>query len=159
MQIDVAGNSFSLKERGNSVGFDASNPVFSGYSSLSAMQVGDRVAVSYTRDGIRVAELSGPSGPVGGERMQTGRQSVPGAAQGKRGRVFGRLIRRERKEDATGFSDADVNADGKITPIGLSVVIKDVTMDEFRKYDKKHKGYLNGAEFLEAVKQLRAREK
>jgi hypothetical protein len=35
-------------------------------------------------------------------------------------------------------------------------VIKDVTMDEFSKYDKNHHGYLNKAEFLDAVKHLKA---
>lgn len=157
VQVDVASSSFSVKEKESIVGFDASSPVFSGYSSLSAMRVGDRVAVSYTASGIRITKLSGTISPEAVERVHAARQPGLGAAQGKGGRVLGRLIRREKKrEDPTGFSDADINQDGRITPIGLSVVIKDVTLDEFRQFDKRHKGYLDRAEFLEAVKHLRA---
>ena len=155
VRIDVPAAIFSLEENGITVGFDASNPVFSGYRSLSDMHIGDRAAASYTADGIRVTKLSGRPSPVEKGEIQTERQ----AAAGKRAPVVGRLLKREKKRDETGFSDADINKDGRITPIGLSVVIKNVTMDEFRQYDRKHKGYLNKSEFLEAVRHLGARER
>ena len=42
----------------------------------------------------------------------------------------------------------------------LSTVIKDITMDQFRKYDKKHLGYLDKEEFKDAMRQYRsAKEK
>jgi alkylated DNA nucleotide flippase Atl1 len=156
-QVDVPTAIFSLKENGNTVGFDASKPVFSGYRSLSDMHTGDRVAVSYTVvDGLRVTMLSERLAPMARGEVQTERQPAAEAPAGKRARVVGRLLKREKKVDWTGFSYADVKKDGRITPVGLSVVIKDVTMDEFRQYDKNHKGYLDKAEFLEAVKHLRA---
>ena len=39
------------------------------------------------------------------------------------------------------------------------MVIKDVTLDEFKQFDKKNHGYLDKTEFLEAVKNLRAQGK
>jgi hypothetical protein len=156
VQVNVVAETLSVREGGNTVGFDVSNPVFSGYSSLSAVKIGDRVAVFYTAGGTRVAKLTGPLASSGKEKVRPVGQPADRAAQGKRQT---RLIRREKNADTTGFCEADVNKDGKITPVGLSVVIKDVTMDEFRQYDKGHKGYLNKAEFLVAVRSLRARER
>jgi hypothetical protein len=156
VQVNVVAETLLVKEGGNTVGFDVSNPVFSGYSSLAAVKVGDRVAVSYMAGGTRVAKLAGPLASSGKEKAQAVGRPADGAIQGKRQT---RLIKREKNADTTGFCEADVNRDGRITPVGLSVVIKDVTMDEFRQYDKGHKGYLNKAEFLEAVRSLRARER
>ena len=158
VQVNVPADMFSLKENGSTVGFDASTPVFSGYRSLSDVYTGDRVAVFYTVDGLRVTKLLERLAPVERGEVQTERQPAAEAPAGKQARAMGRLIKREKKGDGTGFSDADVKKDGRISPIGLSVVIKDVTMDEFRQYDKNHKGYLDKAEFLEAVKHLRSRK-
>ena len=150
-QVDVAARSFSVSDRGNRIGFDASNPIFTGYQSLSDMEIGDRVAASYTTHGIRVTKLSagGPSGRKGKEEAATGPLAE------KPLRPARRLIKMVKQRDQTGFDEADIKKDGKITPVGLSVVIKDVTMDEFSKYDKNHHGYLNKAEFLDAVKHLK----
>lgn len=159
VRVDAGAATLFVKENGNTVGFDASNPVFSGYPSLSAVRIGDRVAVSYTADGIRVARLSSTPAPAGGEKTRAIGRTADETGQGTGVRARGRLIKRAKRADTTGFAEADVNQDGKITPIGLSVVIKDVTMDEFRQYDKGHKGYLSKAEFLDAVKHLRTGER
>lgn len=154
VQVNVVTDTLFVKEGGNIVGFDVSNPLFSGYSSLSAVRVGDRVAVSYTPEGTRVTRLSKGIVPAVEEKLKAVGQPPMQTNPGKRQT---RLIKREKNFDTTGFAEADVNRDGKITPIGLSVVIKDVTMDEFRQYDKNHKGYLNKAEFLQAARDLRGR--
>ncbi len=150
-QVDVAARSFSVSDRGNRIGFDASNPIFTGYQSLSDMEIGDRVAASYTTHGIRVTKLSAgaPSGRKGKEEAATVSLAE------KPSKPARRLIRMAKQRDQTGFDEADIKKDGKITPVGLSVVVKDVTMDEFSKYDKHHHGYLNKAEFLDAVKHLK----
>ncbi len=155
VQVDVAAGAFTLKDRGNTVGFDASNPIFSGYRSLSAMHPGDWVAVSYTTDGIRVAKLTGRPASVEGAEVGAGKRPAGEAPKGNRTRTKEGLIKRQKSTDDTGFDQADAKKDGKITPVELSVVIKDVTLDEFRQFDKNHHGYLNKAEFLEAVKHLK----
>jgi len=154
-QVDGATGAFSLTVKGITIGFDASHPVFSGYGSLSDMRVGDRVAVSYTRDGIEVTRLSGGPRPADKVKAETERPLAGPPAEMPIRAAQKRLIKREKQRDKTGFDEADIKKDGKITPVGLSVVIKDITMDEFRHYDKKHRGYLNKAEFLDAVKHLK----
>jgi len=57
--VDVGAATFSLKEKGNVIGFDASNPVLAGYRTLADMRVGDTVRVSYTVSGIEVTKLGG----------------------------------------------------------------------------------------------------
>jgi hypothetical protein len=156
VQVNVVTDTLFVREGGNTVGFDVSSPVFSGYSSLSAVRVGDRVAVSYIPEGTRIARLSRGAAPAVEEKLRSVGQPAIQRNSGKRQTG---LIKRGKNLDTTGFTEADVNRDGKITPVGLSVVIKDVTMDEFRQYDKSHKGYLSKAEFLQAVRDLRARGK
>ena len=154
-QVDVAARTFSVSDRGNRIGFDASNPIFTGYRSLSDMEIGDRVAAFYTTHGIRVTKLSagGPSGRKGEVRAEE--EAAAGLLGEKPSRPARRLIKMAKQRDQAGFDEADIKKDGKITPVGLSVVIKDITMDEFSKYDKNHHGYLNKAEFLDAVKHLK----
>ncbi len=41
------------------VTFDASNPVFRGYSAISDVIVGDTVAAEYTKDGLMITKLKG----------------------------------------------------------------------------------------------------
>ena len=64
-----------------------------------------------------------------------------------------KLPRRAKIGDGESFENVDIKKDGKITPVELSIVIKDLTMEQFRKYDKKHRGYLDKKEYLEAVKE------
>ena len=51
------------------------------------------------------------------------------------------------KTDGKSFADVDNNKDGKISAMELSVVIPNLTVEQFRQYDKNHDGYLNKAEF------------
>jgi len=73
-------------------------------------------------------------------------------------KVAKKLPRRAKKSSGEEFEDVDLKKDGKITPVELSIVIKDLTMDQFRAYDKKHRGYLDREEFQEAMRQYRSRK-
>ena len=151
--VDVGAATFSLKEKGNVIGFDASNPVLAGYRTLADMRVGDAVRVSYTASGIEVTKL-------GGRRERAARKEGGAETQPPQARVrekppkwVKKLPRRAKIGDGESFEDVDIKKDGKITPVELSIVIKDLTMEQFRKYDKNHRGYLDKKEFLEAVKE------
>ncbi len=150
--VDVGAATFSLKEKGNVIGFDASNPVLAGYRTLADMRVGDMVRVSYTATGIEVAKLGGRRERAA--RKEGGAETQPPQAQVREKPTKGvkKLLRRAKIGDGECFDDVDLKKDGKITPVELSIVIKDLTMEQFRKYDKKHRGYLDKEEFLEAVK-------
>ena len=144
VRIDLASGTLSLKNRENTVTFDASTPVLSGYRAVSDIRVGDSVAVSYVPDGIRVGRLL--------DRPGADVETPPASRQ----RRTGRLLRRDPRARGTDFDDVDANKDGKITPVELSAVIPDITLDRFRQHDANHDGYLNRDEFVEAVRQQKA---
>lgn len=122
-------------------------PVLSGYRTFSDIRVGDSVAVSYLPAGIRVVRLVGKPGAD---------VDVPPATRQRR---TGRLLRRDAHGSGGAFSDVDANKDGKITPVELSVLIPDITLDRFRRHDANNDGYLNRAEFTEALRQEKAAAK
>ena len=118
--VDAGGRTFSLKERGNVVGFDASNPALTGYRTLSDMQVGYRVAVSYTAMGIKVAKLGGrrENAPEKEAGLQRQSDQVPPA--GKRIKGVTKILKRAKKGSGESFDDVDANKDGKCTSRPLS---------------------------------------
>ena len=144
VRINLASGTLSLKNRENAVTFDASAPVLSGYRTFSDIRVGDSVAVSYVPDGIRVVKLL--------DRPVADVETPPANRQ----RRTGRLLRRDPRATGSDFDDVDANKDGKITPVELSAVIPDITLDRFRQHDANHDGYLNRDEFVEAVRQQKA---
>jgi hypothetical protein len=145
--VDVGAASFTLKERGNVVGFDAANPVLVGYRTLADMRIGDRVRVSYTATGIEVTKLEG---------RRAGTQPHQARSAEKPSKRAKKLLKRVRRGSGEDFEDVDMKKDGKITPVELSIVIRDLTMEQFRKYDKKHRGYLDKKEFEDAVRDYHA---
>jgi len=150
--VDVGAATFSLKERGNVVGFDASNPALTGYRTFADMRVGDKVKVSYTATGIEVAKLGARRERPEKKGAAVEPQPPQAKPVEKATKGVKKLPRRAKKGSGEDFEDVDLKKDGKITPVELSIVIKDLTMEQFRKYDKKHRGYLDKQEFLDAVK-------
>ena len=140
VKVSPAARSMKLKSGGNTVSFDISNPVLQGYGSVTAIKKGDRVGVGYTADGIHITRFYGISEKNAPERNLPASTRVQTL---KKASHFARRIR----TDGTSFTDVDNNKDGKISPIELSVVIPNMTMEQFRQYDKNHDGHLNKAEF------------
>jgi hypothetical protein len=156
--FDPASRVLSIRNGGSVIAFDVSNPTLSGYKSVDGIRSGDRVGVMYTEAGVRIARLSAESAP----RAASGKPTAkPGQSEGipvvkvspvqKHAKPANRLQRRQVKGDGRGFEDADVNKDGKVTPVELSVIIPDITMERFRQYDKDCNGCLNQAEFRKAM--------
>jgi len=54
---------------------------------------------------------------------------------------------RRAKTDGQNFEDVDNNKDGWISPVELCVLIPDMTMEQFRKYDKNGDGRLDRVEY------------
>jgi len=146
VQISLASETLSLKDGENTVTFDASSPILSGYRVFSDIRVGDSVAASYMPEGIRVTRLR--------DRLRPDT-----ASPGTPGRRTGKLLRRSPRGSGSDFDDVDANKDGKITPVELSVLIPDITLDRFRRYDVNKHGYLDRAEFAAAMRQERAAAK
>ncbi len=143
--VNIPSRTISVRDRGYTVTFDATNPVFSGYRGLMDVRVRHRVAVSYVGDGVRIARLTGKHEP---------QEKEPSAAlQKKQGKGPAKLQKRERRGVTGGFEDVDANKDGRVTAVELSVIVTDITMDRFRQYDKDGDGCLSKTEFIEAVRQ------
>ena len=140
LKVDTASQSMTLRSGGNTISFDISNAVLQGYGSIAAIKKGDRVGAGYTADGIHITKL-----PRIAERTAP-EKNVPGPPRVQKPKKPSPFARR-MKTDGKGFADVDNNKDGKISPIEISVVIPNLTMEQFRQYDKNHDGYLNKAEF------------
>jgi hypothetical protein len=145
VEMNAMSETFSLRSRGALVTFDASNPKVSGYRDFSDVRVGDVVAVAYTPGGIRVTRQGGRLRAPDGEPSGKGRVK----------RVAG-IMRLEARGSGFGFDDADANKDGRLTPVELSTLIPDITVERFREFDANKDGYLDRAEFARAMKLQRA---
>jgi hypothetical protein len=139
LKVDTASQSMTLRSGGSTVGFNISNPVLQGYRSIADIRKGDRVGAGYTTDGILITKL-----PKSAERV-TVEKSVPPSSVRKPKKPS--PFARRTKTDGKSFADVDNNKDGKISPVELSVVIPNLTMEQFRQYDKNRDGHLDKAEF------------
>lgn len=61
-------------------------------------------------------------------------------------------VRLRDRPRSSEFWDVDNNKDGKISPIELSVLFPDLTLQQFREHDKNGDGFLNEQEFRAAKK-------
>ncbi len=139
VRVDSAAKTMSVRSGGALINFDISNPVLQGYGSLTSIRKGDRVGLSYTANGIRIARLGkgAPESPSVAEKQ-------PGPAAKKQKKSL--FVRRIKADDRS-FSSVDNNKDGKISPIELSVIIPNLTVEQFRQYDRNNDGRLDRNEF------------
>ena len=140
IKVDTETRSMTLRSGPLRINLDISNPVLQGYGSLTAIKKGDRVGVAYTAFGIRITKLpkTGADEKAPPEALET--------RPAKKAKKPSPFARKERVEGRS-FTSVDNNKDGKISPIELSVVIPDLTVEQFRQYDKNHDGHLDRAEF------------
>ena len=141
VKVDAESRSMTLRSRGKTVSFDISNAVLQGYGSIAGIKKGDRVGVGYTTNGIRIVKSPKIAVEAGPEKAFV--EKVPSVQKPKKPSPFARRM----NTDGKSFADVDNNKDGKITPIELSVVMPNLTMEQFRRYDKNHDGHLDRAEF------------
>lgn len=144
VRFDPASRTLAIRGSGATVTFDVSAAVLKGYRSVDEIRSGDTVEVSYTPVGVRIVRCS-----RGGNAIT--RESPKASRDTKGARTTGKLPRRQPKGNGMGFEDSDVNKDGKITPVELSVVIPDITMIRFREYDTNRDGCLSRLEFARAM--------
>jgi hypothetical protein len=135
-----------VKNKGIVVTFDVVNPVLKGYKSLEQIRVGDKIAISYTGDGARITKTTGMHNIIQQETVkpisESERQKHIPPKTNK-----GRPVRVKERINSRYFRDVDNNNDGRITPIELSAVIPNLTVEDFKKYDRNGDGYLNETEY------------
>ena len=135
VSVDLAARRMTLRSGGSTVSFDISNPVLQGYGNIAGIKKKDWVRARYTADGIHISKSSA----IAGRTVAT-----PAHVQTPKKPL---RIARRLKTDGRSFADVDNNKDGKISPIELCVIIPDLTLEQFRQYDKNHDGHLDKAEF------------
>jgi hypothetical protein len=147
-----------VKGRNGVVSFDISNPILMGYRSINDIKEGHFIGVQYVRNGIRIIKKGSETKSMPLEPKIAGKshsaQEKPVTTMQNKMRKIIRPLRRFEKSDneIRVFGDIDVNKDGKLSPIELSTMIRDLTMAKFRQYDKNGNGYLDKKEFVDISK-------
>jgi len=132
--IDPASATLSVRNQGKTISFDMSRVILIGYENIAQIKSGDKVSVGYTPYGLQIRK---------GILPITHRDAPPRQAALQMTAPIGITDKRYPKS----FNNIDNNKDGKITPIELSVMVTDLTIEQFIKYDKNGDGCLNRPEF------------
>jgi hypothetical protein len=165
-KVDVERNIMSVKGKGGTANFDVSEPILYGYRSLLEISTADVVGISYVESGIRIrriqnGKISSTEVLYGGKTsrhpLSANLQSVPQFLP--RTSSSRKLQRQPSTESLGSFEKADVNKDGRLSPVELTAVMKDLTMEEFKQYDKNRNAFVDKKEFADAVKDQRKKEK
>ncbi len=148
-QVDPVGKTVAVKSRGAIVTFDANNPVLKGYKSLEQVKRGDRIAVSYTADGVRIARATGTEREQARESVRPAAEAAKQQGQATRTAKIskGRPVRVRERTNSIEFNDVDNNGDGKISPVELCTVIPDLTVEKFKTFDRNGDGSLSSSEY------------
>lgn len=133
--VDLVLNLMTLRVGASSITVDISSPILKGYNSVTDIKKGQIVAVRYTATAIYIERAKGTGTGV--------EKSVPVSPRPTK---RASLPRRART-DGRSFDDVDNNKDGLISPVELSVVIPDMTMEQFRTYDKNGDGRIDRFEY------------
>jgi hypothetical protein len=161
VNIDMSEKMITVAKRGIALTFDISNPKFNGYKDINEVKVGDYVSITSTDKSIKIAKTSAESFRPQVKKEEVSKPiprpvpkpkkvaSIPKETLVPKKRSPVRVRERKVSRD---FRDVDNNQDGKISPIELSVIIPDLTMKQFREYDKNGNGYLDESEYNLAVK-------
>jgi hypothetical protein len=146
IRVNMVSKTITVRNKGIIVTFDVVNPVFKGYSNLEQIQVGDKIAISYTGDGARIIKTTGTHSIFQQETTKPTYESER-KRHGSTATNKGRPVRVKERTNSKYFSDVDNNNDGRITPVELSSVIPNLTVEDFKRYDRNGDGCLNESEY------------
>jgi hypothetical protein len=160
VNVDMNEKIIVVAKRGIALTFDISSPTFKGYKDINEVKVGDYVSITSTDKGIKIAKTSPESPRPQVKKEEVSKPiprpapkpkivtSIPKETLAPKKRSPVRLRERKVSRD---FKDVDNNHDGRVSPIELSVIIPDLTMKQFREYDKNGNGYLDESEYNAVV--------
>ncbi len=141
IKVNVDSNTVILRIGGRPINLDVSNASFKGYGNINDIKTGDWLKIVYTPLGARVLKSSKKQSEV--KQTEVIEEKV---TRKKKQRLQAKFER--PKTQGYSFRDIDNNKDGKITPVELSVIMPNITMEKFKEYDKNGDGYLDASEYL-----------
>jgi hypothetical protein len=145
-RVNMVSKTITVSNKGMAVTFDVINPILNGYKNLEQIKAGDKIAVSYTGDGIRITKSTGMRSIIRQEAAKPVSESAkPKYESAKTNKA--RPVRIKERTNSKQFRDVDNNNDGRITPAELSAVIPNLTIEDFKRYDRNGDGCLNEAEY------------
>lgn len=147
--IDTARKTVSLKTTGKDMTFNLANPVVRGYKNVSDIKTGDTVTLGYIRNGIGIVkgenfheDLRQQAAPD--DEPVTLKSSKKGSKkQSKRAAP----VKVKYRVNSMAFKDIDNNKDGRISPVELGAVIPNLSMENYKKYDRNGDGGLDESEY------------
>lgn len=178
VRIDRTARNITLTGKGKTITFDMINPSLIGYASLDEIKTGDTVTVSYVKEGLQIRKGLPPAPPqsktaranTAPPRASVQKKAEPKAMQQKSGEtktvspkteakkpqktaaIRTTPVRLRDKPRSSEFRDVDNNKDGKVSAVELTVLFPDLTLQQFREYDKNGDGVLDEPEFRAAKK-------
>ncbi len=142
--INKMGKTITVRNKGILVTFDIDNLFLKGYGNLEQIKVGDHIMVSYTGHGTKIIKYTSTYSE---SKDYTTKRVSSSKKTNKTKTCKLRPVRMRERTYSTSFLDVDNNHDNKITPIELSTVISNLTVEDFRKYDRDGDGHLDEAEY------------
>jgi hypothetical protein len=149
--VNLVDKTITLRNRGLLVTFDAGNPALTGYKGLGEVKVGHTVSASYTETGLSLRREGGkavePEEKALKPRKEVRKPRQEATRPKQEAAKPNRLVRVVTRGKGSDFDVVDENQDGRITAAELSVIIPNLTRDQFKEYDGNGDGWLNRAEF------------
>lgn len=146
--IDAARKTISLKTAGKDMTFDLTNPVVRGYKDVSEIKTGDTATLAYISSGIGIVkgenfheDLRQQAAPDEPAPVKTGNK-----VSKKRSKKAA-PVKVKYRVNSLAFKDVDNNKDGRVSPVELGAVIPNISMDNFKKYDRNGDGGLDENEY------------
>ncbi len=145
--IDPASATLSIRNQGKTISFDMSRVILIGYENIAEIKSGDKVSVGYTPYGLQIRK---------GIFAVTHRDTPPQQVAPQKNAIRVDTVKSQRAAPIRmtdnnrfpkTFKAIDNNKDGKITPVELSVMVPDLTIQRFKEYDRNGDGCLSGSEF------------
>lgn len=129
--VSLASRTVGVRSGKQVITFDAKIVQLKGYKTLGEVSRGDTVAAAYAASGLRITKIKAATGGTAAQ-VRAARGSVRRLVSGQKG---------------NSFDDADENNDGRISPVELSTVVPDLTLQKFKDHDGDGDGYLSRREF------------
>ena len=146
--IDTARKTISMKTTGKDMTFDLANPVVRGYKDVNEIKTGDTVTLGYIRNGIGIVkgenfheDLRQQAAPDEQVPLRSGKKGSKN--QSKRAAP----IKVKYRVNSMSFKDIDNNKDGRVSPVELGAVIPNLSMENYKKYDRNGDGGLDESEY------------